>query len=188
MFGNGQTSPIVLRPKLNKGLVVSDTQIGTVEEMAQKISAEIDRRERQSHTIQELLTERQEVLVAMCGLAELESKEAKFSVVLKGLNTFSQALVDYSALGHFEIYERIIDGRERRGNVKKVANSVYPVISQTTEQFVEFNDKYDGSDDHESLENLYKDLSLIGEAMADRIESEDQLLQELNEEALKESR
>jgi regulator of sigma D len=163
---------------------VSDPQIGTVEKIVKKISTEIDRRERQSHTIQELLTERQEVLVAMCSLAELESQKANFSSTLESLKGFSQALVDYSALGHFGIYERIIDGKERRGNVKKVANSVYPMISKTTEKFVEFNDKYDGADDQESLTNLYKDLSLIGESMADRIESEDQLLHEINEAAL----
>ena len=155
---------------------MSDSQIGTVEEIAQKISAEIDRRERQSNTIQDLISERQEVLVAMCGLAELESKNTDFLTTIESLNSFSQALVDYSALGHFEIYERIIDGKERRGDVKKIATLVYPVISKTTGQFVEFNDKYDGADDQESLENLYKDLSLIGEAMADRIDSEDQLL------------
>jgi regulator of sigma D len=167
---------------------LSDPQIDTVEEIAQKISAEIDRRERQSHTIQALLTKRQEVLVWMCSLAELESQEANFSSTIESLKAFSQALVDYSALGHFEIYERIIDGKERRGNVKKVASTVYPVISKTTEQFVEFNDKYDGADDQESLTNLYKDLSLIGESMADRIESEDQLLHEMKEAALAKSR
>jgi regulator of sigma D len=163
---------------------VSDPQIGTVEEIAQKISAEIDRRDRQSQTIQKLLTERQEVLVSMCQLAELESQEADFTSTIDSLKSFSQALVDYSALGHFEIYERIIDGKERRGNVKNVANIVYPVISKTTGQFVEFNDKYDGADDQESLTNLYKDLSLIGEAMADRVDSEDQLLREMSEGAI----
>jgi regulator of sigma D len=120
----------------------------------------------------------------MCQLANLESQEAGLSSTIEGLTTFSQALVDYSALGHFEIYERIIEGNERRGNVKKVASAVYPVISKTTEQFVGFNDKYDGADDQESLTNLYNDLSLIGESMADRIESEDQLLYAMNEAAL----
>lgn len=166
---------------------MSDPQNGTVDKTAQKISEGNDRRERQSHTIQALLTERQEVLVAMCQLGELESQEAGFSSTIESLNAFSQALVDYSALGHFEIYERIIDGKERRGNVKKVASTVYPVISETTEQFVDFNDKYDGADDQESLTNLYKDLSLIGESMADRIESEDRLLHEMNGAALAKS-
>ena len=163
-----------------KGLVVGDTtKIDTIAEIAQKVSAENNRRQRRSQTIQALLTERQEVLVAMCDLAELESKEIETETVLDSLKCFSQTLVDYTALGHFEIYERIIDGRERREKVKRIANRVYPSISSTTVHFVDFNDKYDGADDHDSLGDLSKDLSSIGEAMAVRIESEDELLREL---------
>jgi regulator of sigma D len=166
---------------------MSNSQVRTVEGIAQKSSNEIDRRGRQTQTIQSLLTERQEVLVTMWQLAKLESQGSGFSTTIECLKAFSQALVDYSALGHFEIYERIIGGQERRGNVKKMASTVYPVISKTTEQFVDFNDKYDGADDQESLINLHKDLSLIGESIADRIESEDQLLQVMNEAAMNEA-
>jgi regulator of sigma D len=166
---------------------VSDLQIRTLEGIAQKTSNEVDRRGRQTQTIQSLLTERQEVLVTMWQLAKLESQGVGFSTTIECLKAFSQALVDYSALGHFEIYERIIGGQERRGNVKKMASTVYPVISKTTEQFVDFNDKYDGADDQESLINLHKDLSLIGESIADRIESEDQLLHAMNEAAMNET-
>lgn len=158
---------------------MSDSQIDTIAEIAEKISAENDRRQRQEHTINELLTERQEVLVAMCALGELESSASAFPTVIAKLNAFSQKLVDYTALGHFEIYERIIDGNERRSKVRQAANRVYPVISKTTEQFVEFNDKYDGADDKESMVALYSDLSRIGEALAERIESEDILLREM---------
>ena len=167
---------------------MSDLHIRALEGIAQKTSNDIDRRGRQTQTIQSLLTERQEVLVAMWQLAKLESQEAAgFSSTIEGLKAFSQALVDYSAFGHFEIYERIIGGQERRGNVKKMASTVYPVISKTTEQFVDFNDKYDGADDQESLTNLHKDLSLIGESIAERIESEDQLLHAMNEAAMNEA-
>jgi regulator of sigma D len=166
---------------------MSNSQVRTVEGIAQKSSNEIDRRGRQTQTIQSLLTERQEVLVTMWQLAKLESQGSGFSTTIECLKAFSQALVDYSALGHFEIYERIIGGQERRGNVKKMASTVYPVISKTTEQFVDFNDKYDGADDQESLTNLHTDLSLIGESIADRIESEDQLLQVMNEAAMNEA-
>jgi regulator of sigma D len=166
---------------------MSNSQVRTVEGIAQKSPNEIDRRGRQTQTIQSLLTERQEVLVTMWQLAKLESQGAGFSTTIECLKAFSQALVDYSALGHFEIYERIIGGQERRGNVKKMASTVYPVISKTTEQFVDFNDKYDGADDQESLTNLHKDLSLIGESIAERIESEDQLLHAMNEAAMNEA-
>ena len=155
------------------------TQINTIAEIAQKVSAENDRRKRQSDTIKALISERQEVIVAMCGLAELESKDTSTNTVLENLKAFNQTLIDYTALGHFEIYERIIDGQERREKVKRIANRVYPSISSTTEHFVDFNDKYDGADNHESLVDLYKDLSSVGEAIAVRIESEDKLLNEL---------
>ncbi len=156
------------------------TQINTIAEIAEKVSAENNRRKRQADTIKSLLTERQEVIVAMCGLAELESNDTAAGTVLENLKSFSQKLVDYTALGHFEIYERIIDGQERREKVKRIANRVYPSISSTTDHIVDFNDKYDGADNQESLIDLYKDLSAVGEAMAVRIESEDELLNELD--------
>ncbi len=159
---------------------MSDSQIDKIAQIAEKISAEENRRTRQTHTINTLLQDRQQVLVTMCELAELESGNAT-GIVIDNLRHFNQRLVDYTALGHFEIYERIIDGKERRGNIKKVADRVYPTISDTTQVFVDFNDKYDGADDPESLTDLYRDLSTIGEAMAERIESEDMLLREISD-------
>ena len=159
---------------------INNSQIDKIAEIAQKVSDENDRRHRQTHTIKELLTERQEVLVSMCELADLDAEQSELDSVIDKIKSFSQALVDYTALGHFEIYERIIDGKERRESVSQMANQVYPAISSTTEKFVEFNDKYDGVDHKENLSGLHKDLSEIGEAMAERIESEDQLLREMN--------
>ena len=116
----------------------------------------------------------------MCELADLGFESTDAETIVDSLKSFSQTLVDYTALGHFEIYERIIEGKERRISVSQVANRVYPKISETTERFIEFNDKYDGVDDKESLLGLRDDLSKIGEALAERIESEDQLLREMS--------
>jgi len=160
---------------------VSDSQIDKIAQIAERISAEENRRTRQTHTINTLLEERQQVLVSMCELAELEAGDVPSEAVIHNLRGFNQRLVDYTALGHFEIYERIIDGKERRGNIKLVADRVYPSISETTQLFVEFNDKYDGADEADSIVDLYQDLSSIGEAMADRIESEDMLLREISD-------
>ena len=160
---------------------MSDSQIDKIAQIAEKISAEENRRTRQTQTINNLLNERQQVLVSMCELAELEAGEVSAETVIHNLRNFNQRLVDYTAMGHFEIYERIIDGKERRGNIKLVADRVYPSISDTTQLFVEFNDKYDGADESESLVDLYRDLSQIGEAMAERIESEDMLLREISD-------
>ena len=70
---------------------------------------------------------------------------------------------------------------QKSKRVKLVADRVYPSISETTQLFVEFNDKYDGADEEDSLTDLYRDLSQIGEAMAERIESEDMLLREISD-------
>ena len=160
---------------------MSESQIEKIAQIAEKISAEDNRRKRQTQTINNLLQERQQVLVSMCELAELETGDIPPDTVIHNLRSFNQRLVDYTALGHFEIYERIIDGKERRGNIKRVADRVYPLISDTTQMIVEFNDKYDGVDEPESLTDLYSDLSSIGEAMAERIESEDMLLREISD-------
>jgi regulator of sigma D len=160
---------------------VSESQIDKIAQIAERITAENNRRTRQTDTINNLLQERQQVLVSMCALAELEAGELPPDTVIHKLRNFNQQLVDYTALGHFEIYERIIDGKERRGNIKLVADRVYPLISKTTQLFVDYNDKYEGTDEAESLTDLYQDLSSIGEAMAERIESEDMLLREISD-------
>lgn len=158
---------------------MGNSQIDTIAEIAQKVSAENDRRYQQNSTIDQLLSERDEVLVEMCELADIDLGSAEVEIIVNSLKAFNQTLVDYTALGHFEIYERILEGKERRASVSQVGNRVYPKISETTAKFVEFNDKYDGVDDRESLLGLRDDLLLLGEALAERIESEDQLLREM---------
>jgi len=163
---------------------MSQSQIHTIKEIAQKISREDDRRNKLSRTINELLGERQDVLVGYVELAALDSGEAGIDEVLTKLKQFNQMLVDYAALGHFEIYQRIMDGKERRESIRAIANEIYPVISRTTDYFVEFNDKYEGADDRESITPLSEDLSALGEAMASRIEMEDKLLREMGDSVL----
>ncbi len=163
---------------------MSDSQIHTIKEIAQRISQEDDRRQRLSHTINELLSERQEVLVGYCELAALEASGAPLKETLAELKRFNQMLVDYTALGHFEIYQRIMEGKERRESIRAIADQIYPTIARTTDYIVEFNDKYEGADDHESITPLADDLSLLGEAMASRIEKEDKLLREMSNQVL----
>ena len=179
---NMDFSRLEYRPAaVQKRLSVSESQIDKIAQIAERISAEENRRTRQTHTINSLLQERQQVLVLMCEVAELESREVSVDTVIHNLRKFNQQLVDYTAMGHFEIYERIIDGKERRGNIKKVADRVYPQISVTTKVIVDFNDKYEGADEDDSLTDLYRDLSSIGESMAERIEAEDELLREISD-------
>ena len=137
-----------------------------------------DRREGTRGMIRKLLNERQEMLAMFCRVAGLEPyNDASPSVDV--LQEFCQVLIDYSAFGHFEIYERIVAGRERRSQVLAVAREVYPRIAEASEVAVEFNDKYDASDHTLDLHQLDRDLSRLGEELAIRIEMEDRIIQAL---------
>jgi len=122
-----------------------------------------------------LLDARKETLSLYSELAGLRPfKEADdVSVVLQ---EFCETLMDYTASAHFQLYRFLEDGSERRTNVRNVAEKIYPDISKTTEQFLDFNDKYDAEQKGEHLSSLDTDLSSLGEILADRILYEDQVI------------
>lgn len=137
-----------------------------------------DRRNRTQDIVDKLLAERQQMLALFCRVAGLEPfNDSKPDVDV--LQSFCQVLVDYSAFGHFEIYERIVNGRERRKRVLDVASEVYPRIASASEVAVAFNDKYDSSDHELDLDHLSADLGKLGEELAVRIELEDGIISAL---------
>ncbi len=136
-----------------------------------------ERRSGTRETVEKLLEERQQLLLMFCkvaGMRPLVDGEEDDREQL--LQRFCEILVDYSAFAHFEIYERIIDGRERRSRVVEVAREVYPRIAEASEVAVEFNDKYDASDHTLDLHALDKDLNKLGEELAVRAEMEDRII------------
>ena len=92
------------------------------------------------------------------------------------LQEFCEAIVDYTASAHFQLYRFIDDGTERRSDVSEVAAKVYPQIADVTKIILAFNEKYDDSDHTNDLAELADDLSQLGEVLADRILLEDQLI------------
>ena len=84
-------------------------------------------------------------------------------------------------MGHFTVYQRIVDGKERRGQVKEAAQRVYASIGATTDVMVDFNDKYEHFDGAASDQApLKEDLSKLGEMLAIRGDFEDELLEALS--------
>jgi len=121
-----------------------------------------------------LLGARKETLSLYTELAGLRPfKEEDVNVVLQ---EFCETLMDYTASAHFQLYRFIEDGSERRTNVREMAEKIYPNISVTTEQFLDFNDKYDADQKGQHLSSLDQDLSSLGEILADRILYEDQVI------------
>ena len=147
-----------------------------------------DRRGRIETTVNSLINERQQVLVAYGKLAGLKSfddlggedEDNEKKVRAAEVRTFLQLLMDYTALGHFEIYQRIIEGKERRRAVKEASDRVYPGIATTTDFIVDFNDKYDRfAATEEEMVSFADDISSIGEVLATRGELEDEILDAL---------
>ncbi|WP_260291996.1 sigma D regulator [Sedimenticola hydrogenitrophicus] len=146
--------------------------------MATQYDGGHERRIRTKDMVEKWLDERQQMLVLYCQLAGIDSfspdKPEK-----QLLRDFCQLLIDYVAFGHFEVFDRITSGEERRGEVVRVADAAYAKIAEVTELVVAFNDKYDLSDHRQPLDNLTKDLSILGEDLASRIELEDRLVKAL---------
>ena len=141
-----------------------------------------DRRKDLGETLEALKEQRQQTLMAYCNLTGVSSPEQSESGALKdiapvALGEFLNVMVDYIAMGHFTVYQRIIEGKERRSSVREAAERVYPSIGETTDIMVEFNDKYenfDGSADDQVA--LKEDISRLGEMLAIRGELEDKIL------------
>jgi regulator of sigma D len=134
-----------------------------------------ERRVKTREVVEKLIKERQEMLVLYCEVAGLEPYNSSEPVTGR-LQKFCQVMVDYIALGHFEVYERITKGTERRRSVTELAAAVYPFIEKATQKAVDFNDRYASEDQCTTLESLADDLSKLGEDLALRIEYEDRLI------------
>ena len=142
-----------------------------------------DRRARTRKEIKQLITERNEVLALYCSLAGCDGNKITSADEIDGdtLQEFCQLLIDYIATGHFELYSRISEGKERRHEIIRLANTIYPRIEKTTALAVAFNDTYEGSKNNDETlrSKLPEQLSSLGEELATRIELEDQLINTL---------
>jgi regulator of sigma D len=134
-----------------------------------------ERRGRTAELIDHMLKERNQLLSLLLQASEVGSLDVpgqNLDVILE----FRQVLVDYIAAGHFGLYERIIEGTERRKAVAELAVKIYPRIEKTTEIALAFDEKYNPDKDKIDLSSLHLDLSNLGEELATRIELEDQMI------------
>lgn len=127
------------------------------------------------------LTERQSLLVKFCQLAGIPPYENSQTLPTPGhIGEFCEILVDYLSAGHFEVFNDIVAKCQQHGpESAKLAETIYPQISATTNVLVDFNDKYAeliNSDDFASFDD---DLSKIGPVLEERFELEDELIHTL---------
>ena len=138
-------------------------------------SASAERRYAAKTKLNTLMGSRTETLSLYNQLAGLRPFKPDQEVQM-ALQEFCEALVDYTASAHFQLYRFLDEGTERRVKVLDVAKQVYPNIADTTQQILDFNEKYDCEENCNDLSELDSDLSNLGEILADRILYEDQVI------------
>ncbi len=139
----------------------------------------IERRGSSSELISNMLTERNQLLGLLLQASNM-SRDDTAELDHDLLNEFCQVLVDYIAAGHFGLYERIVEGTERRKGVADLAVKLYPHIDKATQVALAFNEKYDVDRADINVSLLHKELFTLGEQLTNRIEYEDQLIQKLS--------
>lgn len=129
-----------------------------------------------SEAIDRWLQERQNLLVLFCKLTA--QKDGEFSEEIEDqVRSFCQILVDYTSAGHFEIYKQLMAEGQDNQNGLSQAQAHYTTIHSTTERVLDFNDKYQETDD---LGTLMQDLSELGITLETRFEAEDRMIEVLH--------
>ena len=132
-------------------------------------------RPRSRKLIEDMLRQRQQMLVLLWELSKLDPA-AVDQTIRETLDDFLEIVVDYIAAGHFGLYQRISEGKERRQAVLDIGREIYPRITKTTGMAVEFTEKYDKAEARVIQGQLTNDLSTLAEEITTRIELEDQLI------------
>ncbi|MGW8229123.1 MAG: Rsd/AlgQ family anti-sigma factor [Gammaproteobacteria bacterium] len=140
-----------------------------------EVQEAVERRTSSINKLHTLLETRTETLALLKQLATMRPYKPEENVQML-LQEFCESLVDYTASAHFQLYRFIEDGRERRAAVRNLASEIYPRISNMTQFILDFNEKYEDEVRLNDLENLDRDLSRLGEVLADRITEEDKII------------
>jgi regulator of sigma D len=144
--------------------------------MKEQLSEIQDRREGSKELIQHMLKERNQLLGLLLQVSS-DSSQKEQEQLVSDLEEFVQVLVDYIAAGHFGLYDRIAEGKERRKSISDLAVEIYPRIEQSTQIALAFDEKYNPDNENRKLEQFAKDVSMLGEELTTRIELEDKLIQ-----------
>ncbi len=129
------------------------------------------------------LQQRQDLIVEFCTVSGVHGIDAAAANKTEdNLRHFCELMVDYISAGHFEVYDHLIQEAEELNDGKgmEVARRLYPQISQTTEQVLQFNDRFESLAEDGINTNLAAALSKLGETLVFRFELEDQLIESLH--------
>ena len=118
--------------------------------------------------IQQWLKQRQSVLVHYSELCTIKNSETE------NLQQFCQTLMDYISTGHFKMFEKLAEVyHASQPQFQPLDAELLNKILLTTDIALDFNDKYT---DPKELDALFSDLSPLGEALANRMDWEDEYI------------
>ncbi|ASP37796.1 Rsd/AlgQ family anti-sigma factor [Bacterioplanes sanyensis] len=130
--------------------------------------------------IDKWLNDRQQLIVQYYGLSSCQPLASDYNLG-QAISRLCESIVDYCSVGHFEIYEQLInEAKEYDDGGLELAQKLVPRLDELTARCVDFNDAYDQHCGLEDLAKLPQDLSAIGEALEERFELEDQLIERLH--------
>ncbi|MBU2886329.1 sigma D regulator [Gilvimarinus agarilyticus] len=131
-----------------------------------------------SQIIDRWLAERQQMLVKYCAVSDTQKNDDDS----RGpkLRAMCEIMVDYVSAGHFEVYDQLLKEGQDFGDDQalKQGAELFKKVDATTEEVLDFNDKYQETDD---LTALDADLSRLGEVLESRFTSEDQMIAVLHD-------
>jgi regulator of sigma D len=127
--------------------------------------------------IERWLAERQAVIVQFCAISGVHVLSPQTAATNRQrLQKYCQLLLDYVSAGHFEVYYELLREAEAfEDGSADAATALMPEINATTAQALDFSDKYAESEQPPAAE-LAKDLSRLGEVLAERFDYEDRLI------------
>lgn len=125
--------------------------------------------------IERWLAERQSLIVQFCAISGIHEFSPQGVANKSRLQKFCQLLLDYASAGHFEVFYQLLREAEafEDGSVE-AAQALLSKIGATTTAALDFNDRY--GDMAGGAGTLAKDLSRLGEVLAERFDFEDQLI------------
>ena len=99
------------------------------------------------------------------------------------LGKFCILLMDYLSSGHFEVYEQLLrEGSEFNDGSVEEAQQLFPLIQESTDEALDFNDKYAVMNNPtvQEIREFADQLSLLGESLENRFELEDKMIKILH--------
>lgn len=136
-----------------------------------------------SKLVDQWLQSRRELLISYFQLAGLPPYQSDDGALpdAEDVKHFCGLLMDYVSAGHFEVYDQVASACEQHGpQSRKLAEELLPQINNSTDSALDFNDRYTSEISDEQMLKLDGDLSKLGQAMEERFELEDRLLETLH--------